>query len=123
MLRTLLPTCPRKSARPRWKRRARVEQLRNEGKLAPVGRGDIIIRHAGDGGRIESPNLRLGPLAGAMADMTWAAKATSKELGTRDIEGIKAEGELRSYDIPAGKVVAATPSRYPTRAGIRPNCG
>ena len=80
-------------------------------------------RHAGDGGRIESPNLRLGPLAGAMADMTWAAKATSKELGTRDIEGIKAEGELRSYDIPAGKVVAATPSRYPTRAGIRPNCG
>ena len=84
--------------------RARVEQLRKEGTLAPVGHAEIIIRHAGDGGRIESPNLRLGLLAGAMADMTWAAKATTKELGTRDIEGIKAKGKLRSYDIPAGEV-------------------
>ena len=47
---------------------------------------------------------RLGPLAGAMADMKWASKATTKDLGTRDIEGIKAEGKLRSYEIPAGEI-------------------
>ena len=39
-----------------------------------------------------------------MADRKWAAKATTRELGTRDIEGIKADGKLRSYDIPAGEV-------------------
>ena len=47
---------------------------------------------------------RLGPLAGAMGDMKWASKATTKDLGTRDIEGVKAEGKLRSYEIPAGEV-------------------
>lgn len=107
--------------------RARVEQLRKDGKLPPIARREIIIRHSGDGEgdvkmqftpgeglRIEAPNLehsshgdmmvRLGPLAGAMADMKWASKATTKDLGTRDIEGIKAEGKLRSYEIPAGEV-------------------
>jgi len=77
---------------------------RKEGKLAPMDRNEIIIRHAGDGGRIEAPNLRLGPLAAAMADRKWAAKAATRELGTHDIKGIKADGKLRSYDIPAGEV-------------------
>jgi hypothetical protein len=36
--------------------------------------------------------------------MKWSAKATIKDLGTRDIEGVKAEGKLRSYEIPAGEV-------------------
>jgi hypothetical protein len=36
--------------------------------------------------------------------MKWAGKATTKDLGTRDIEGVKAQGKLRSYEIPAGEV-------------------
>ena len=84
--------------------RARIEQLRPDGTLPAIGRREIVIRHAGDGGPNEAPNLRLGALAGAMADIKWAAKATTKELGTRDIEGIKADGKLRSYEIPAGEV-------------------
>jgi hypothetical protein len=48
---------------------------------------------------------RLAPLtAGAFGDMKWASKATTKELGTRDFNGIKAEGKLRSYEIPAGEI-------------------
>jgi hypothetical protein len=106
--------------------RAKIEQLRKEGKLA-VERREIIVRH-GDGPegevrmhidgprnlRIEAPNvtlnpgrdmqIELGPLAGAFGDMKWSAKATAKDLGTRDIEGVKAEGKLRSYEIPAGEV-------------------
>jgi hypothetical protein len=107
--------------------RARVEQLRKDGKLPLVERREIIIRSSADGNddvklelaagaglRMEAPNMtaspngdmmvRLGPLAGAMADRKWAAKATTKDLGARDIEGIKAEGKLRSYEIPAGEV-------------------
>jgi hypothetical protein len=48
---------------------------------------------------------RLAPLAaGAFGDMKWASKATTKELGSRDFNGIKAEGKLRSYEIPAGEI-------------------
>lgn len=106
--------------------RARIDQLRKEGKL-PVERREIIIRHGAgpeaearvqvDGSatmRIDAPNMtfaagqapaiQFGPLAGAFGDMKWSAKAVTKELGTRDIEGVKAEGKLRSYEIPAGEV-------------------
>jgi hypothetical protein len=48
---------------------------------------------------------RLAPLtAGVFGDMKWASKATTKDLGTRDFNGIKAEGKLRSYEIPAGEI-------------------
>ncbi|MDL2357086.1 MAG: hypothetical protein QFF03_17670 [Pseudomonadota bacterium] len=111
--------------------RARVEQLRKDGKLPAIERREIIIRQS-DGAdgkvhmqierngttsttRMEAPNItvngsgsertiQLGALGGAMADMKWASKATTKELGTRDIEGVKAEGKLRSYEIPAGEM-------------------
>ena len=46
----------------------------------------------------------LGPIGGAFTDMKWAAKATTRELGTKDIDGVRAEGKLRSYDIPAGEM-------------------
>ena len=113
--------------------RARIEQLRKEGKLPAERQGErkeIIIRQfqggpegelkmhipEGVGMHLEAPAatingrsgrelaIQLGPIAGAFGDMKWAAKATSKELGTRDIEGVKAEGKLRSYEIPAGEV-------------------
>lgn len=108
--------------------RAHVEQLRKEGKLPTTERREIIIRrfngadaevqsHIADGAAMHGeaaqlgalPNgrelaIRLAPLAGAMADMKWASKATTRDLGTREIEGIKAEGKLRSYEIPAGEV-------------------
>lgn len=47
----------------------------------------------------------LGPmLAGTFGDMKWSSKATVRELGTKEIEGLKATGKLRSYEIPAGDI-------------------
>ena len=43
-------------------------------------------------------------LAGAFGDMKWSAKASTKDLGAKEIEGVKANGKLRSYDIPAGEI-------------------
>lgn len=43
-------------------------------------------------------------LAGAFSDMKWSGNATIKDLGAKDIEGIKANGKLRSYEIPAGEI-------------------
>ncbi|QOL50316.1 hypothetical protein [Massilia litorea] len=52
---------------------------------------------------------RIGPMiagaiSGALGDNKWAAKAVSRDLGTRDFNGVKAEGKQRSYEIPAGEV-------------------
>ena len=102
--------------------RQRVEQLRKEGKLPEgarfivkeVERGggehkDVRIRIAqpGPDGAMISRELstQLGPMiAGAVNDSRWASKAVSKDLGTREFSGVKAQGRQRSYEIPAGEI-------------------
>lgn len=119
-------------ARPGEEARARIEQMRKDGTLPTVerhkledGKEEIIIKRvvrtggaAAQDVRIQVPRAleangpalrelqtRLAPLAaGAVGDMKWASKATVKELGTREFSGVKAEGKLRSYEIPAGEI-------------------
>ena len=105
--------------------RERIEQLRKDGKL-PQERREIILRRSGDdednvrivseggpiridaremGGNGRFPNdIMLGPVGGAFGDMKWSHKAATRELGGREIDGVRAEGKLRSYEIPAGEV-------------------
>lgn len=86
--------------------RQRIEILRKEGKL-PEGREAIIVKRverateaAGERGH----GFGLGMIAGAFGDREWASKAATRELGTREFNGVKAEGKMRSYEIPAGEV-------------------
>jgi hypothetical protein len=48
--------------------------------------------------------MRASAVGTAFQDRAWSAKATTKELGTREIGGVRAEGKLRSYTIPAGEI-------------------
>jgi hypothetical protein len=58
-----------------------------------------------NGAALRDARTRLAPLAAGMfGDMKWASKATTKDLGTRDVNGVRAEGKLRSYEIPAGEI-------------------
>ncbi|MBD8529638.1 MULTISPECIES: hypothetical protein [unclassified Massilia] len=55
------------------------------------------------------PGPQMGPMiagavSNAFADVKWSHKSVSRDLGTREFDGVKAEGKLRSYDIPAGEV-------------------
>jgi hypothetical protein len=112
--------------------RARIEQMRKDGSLPIIerhkladGKEEIIVKRVirADGVTAPRPTedvrialetglnaqrdlqARLAPLtAGVFGDMKWASKATTKDLGTRDFNGIKAEGKLRSYEIPAGEI-------------------
>ena len=102
--------------------KARIEQLRKDGKLPAVehdANGDVVIKRIERTDREtriqirEDVRVRVNPevnvninpvIAGAFGDMKWAGKASTKDLGTRDFDGIKAEGKLRSYEIPAGEV-------------------
>ena len=105
--------------------RAQVERLSKEGRLpAPERNGQDrvtinverdhdrqretvrVIQIPGrpglDGAAIGS---QLGTmLTRAMADEKWADKAVKRDLGTREFDGVKAEGKLRSFEIPAGEL-------------------
>jgi hypothetical protein len=59
---------------------------------------------AENGTAMRDMGTRLAPLANAIDDARWSAKSVTKDLGTRDFGGIKAEGKLRSYEIPAGAI-------------------
>lgn len=67
---------------------------------------DVRIRITKDMADGASAGLeRIGPvIAGAFGDMKWASKATVKDLGGKEIDGIKAQGKLKSYEIPAGEI-------------------
>ena len=118
----------------REKARAQVERMRREGRLPALERRENedrvavrverrtdderdsrretvrVIRMApGPAFDAAAIGPRIGPMiagavTGALADHKWAAKASSRDLGTRDFDGIKAEGKQRSYEIPAGEV-------------------
>lgn len=82
--------------------RDRVQQLRKE---------EIVIKRVqrSDGGAdaplVNDLDGRIkAVISGAMGDMRWARQATVKDLGSKEFDGIKARGKLRSYDIPAGEV-------------------
>lgn len=58
-------------------------------------------RREQDDGALPQMNLLL---SGAYGDMKWSRHATSKTLAPREIDGVKATGQVRSYEIPAGEL-------------------
>lgn len=86
----------------------RIERL--DGDMQKRIQEDVrvhVAKSMGEARSLRMPdlNLQLGPvIAGAFGDMKWSGKATTKDLGSKDIDGVKAEGKLRSYEIPAGEL-------------------
>lgn len=83
--------------------------VRTSGAAAQGGAQDVRIQVPraleANGPALRELQTRLAPLAaGAVGDMKWASKAIVKDLGTREFSGVKAEGKLRSYEIPAGEI-------------------
>jgi hypothetical protein len=60
-------------------------------------------------------------LASAFGDAKWAAQATTKDLGTREFSGVKANGKLRSYEIPAGAIGNRNPIQVSTETWTAPD--
>lgn len=100
--------------------RARVDTLRKEGKLPEGARivvhdarqsdpQEIRVRVAQPGG---APFMMASEMAsavgmvvnGVVGDQKWAADEVTRELGTREFSGLKAEGRQRSYEIPADAI-------------------
>lgn len=124
--------------------RAKVEQLRREGKLPEGERftltqdGERVIikqveRSAAAAGERKDVQIRIaqlvgpqaaarmGPMiAGVLGEQKWAAKAETKDLGTREFSGVKASGVQRSYEIPAGEIGNRNPIVVSTETWTSP---
>jgi hypothetical protein len=88
--------------------RAQRETRRKEGKPQEIDEKDmaavneIVVKRAPPVGDVP---MNIAPmLIAAINERKWSSKPTVKELGARNIDGIRAEGKLRSYEIPAGEV-------------------
>jgi hypothetical protein len=59
-------------------------------------------------------------LMNSFQDRKWSSKATTRELGSKDIEGVRAEGKVRSYTIPAGEIGNKNPITVTTETWYSP---
>jgi hypothetical protein len=129
--------------------REQVEQMRKDGTLPTVerrksadGQEEIVIKRVervdGENRKRIQEQLRIqaraaadgvlrtervqiaSSLANVFGDAKWAAQATTKDLGTRDFSGVKANGKLRSYEIPAGAIGNRNPIVVSTETWISP---
>lgn len=95
------------AAAAREKARERIEQLRKEGKLpaGAAGREAIIVKRVERATAETGHGFGLGTrIAGAFGDREWSSKAVTRELGSREFSGVKADGKMRTYEIPAGEL-------------------
>jgi hypothetical protein len=98
----------------------RVERVDGENRQRIQEQVRVQARAAADGAlRTERVQI-ASSLAGAFGDAKWAAQATTKDLGSRDFNGIKANGKLRSYEIPAGAIGNRNPIVVSTETWISP---
>ena len=80
------------------RRKAGKPQDLDEKDLAEVN--EIVVKRAPLN---DAVTTNVAPtIAAAINEGKWSAKASSKALGAKNIDGIRAEGNLRSYEIPAG---------------------
>jgi len=105
--------------------RAEARRARADGGTGGSDGDDIIVKRVDRTGgdarvprdvRIQVPRFAAaegalraaGPLghalANAMNDAKWKKNTVTRDLGTKNIDGVKAEGKLRSYEIPAGAI-------------------
>jgi hypothetical protein len=105
--------------------RARADALRAriEGRRAEAGEQAVIVKRVergqgmptaigirlpalvGADGRLSGDMAPLGmALANALNDAQWRKNTVTRDLGTKNVDGVKAEGKLRSYEIPAGAI-------------------
>jgi hypothetical protein len=68
----------------------------------------------------EASSIVSNQFMNSFQDRKWSTKATTRELGTKDIEGVRADGKLRSYTIPAGEIGNKNPITVTTETWYSP---
>ena len=82
----------------------------------------VRIQPPAAGGILRTERVQIASsLSNAFGDAKWAAQATTKDLGTREFSGVKANGKLRSYEIPTGAIGNRNPIQVSTETWTAPD--
>ena len=106
------------------------QEVREEVKVNVVRAAGAAGAHAGaytyrlDGGESVGRALgeltRIGPIGASFQDMKWSGKSTTTQLGSRDFDGVRADGKSVSYTIPAGEIGNKNPITVTTETWYSP---
>ncbi|MEO8102062.1 MAG: hypothetical protein ABI790_06020 [Betaproteobacteria bacterium] len=80
--------------------------------------------HFSDGesiGHAISETVRNGPIGMSFQDLKWSAKSVTTQLGSKDFEGVRADGKSTSYTIPAGEIGNKNPIVVSTETWTSPD--
>jgi hypothetical protein len=101
----------------------KVNVVRSGGSGGP-GHGNTNVQTFsfgdGDFARAFGDSMRLGPIGMSFQDGKWSSKTNVTQLGTKDIEGVRAEGKSTSYTIPAGEIGNKNPITVTTETWYSP---
>lgn len=88
----------------RVERAERAERAERGGRHLPTEVRIQMPQAIGQDGTLRDAFPLGQALANALNDRQWKKNTVTKDLGTRTFDGVKAEGKLRSYEIPAGEI-------------------
>lgn len=87
-----------------------VDAKVNSGELTKTVTVDVRGPEMGRNIEMHIGNLMLDSgFSRIFSDAKWSAKRQTKTLGSRDFDGIKAEGKMTSFEIPAGEIGNTNP--------------
>jgi hypothetical protein len=98
-------------------------------KIVEINR-DAYVSTSSEITKLEAENMRAriesslrGAFTTAFQDQRYAAQSTTRDLGLRDFDGVKAEGKLTSYTIPAGEIGNRNPIIVSNESWFAPDLG
>ncbi len=101
------------------------KEMREEIKVNVVRAGGETVVNGVNVSDVVSKALNMatlsGPISMSFRDNKWAGKATTTSLGSKDMEGVKVEGKMVSYTIPAGEVGNKNPITISTESWYSPD--
>ncbi|MBL8525640.1 MAG: hypothetical protein JNN20_18315 [Betaproteobacteria bacterium] len=95
-----------------------VVRMSGNPKVAVDGQG--AIRMSANAATLHSEMPQLSGLMNSFQDVKWSSKSTTTQLGTRDFDGVRAEGKNVSYTIPAGEIGNKNPIVVSTETWYSP---
>lgn len=99
----------------------RVHIVRPGGEAGQAGAYTYRFGDSESIGHAISETTRNGPIGMSFQDMKWSGKPTTVQLGSKDFDGVRAEGKNVSYTIPAGEVGNKNPIVVSTETWTSPD--
>ena len=103
----------------------KINVIRTSGSaIAGTAGANTFAYRIGDSesmGHAFGESMQHGPIGMSFKDMKWSGKAVTTQLGSKDIEGVRADGKSTAYTIPAGEIGNKNPIVVTTETWTSPD--